>query len=147
MRESPQRPSWKRHFVYRTEHIRTTWKFRIGFVGLVLATVWLTSGWWTVAVARSLVCDANIAPSDAILVENFDHPDYFAFERAARLRRDGFAARVLVPIPTDPTTFEFNDVALGMAEVVARVARLGEFDPVPFREVEPISLNAAHDVL
>jgi hypothetical protein len=146
MRESSTPPRWTRHFVYRTEHTRTTWKFRIGFVALVVLVAWLTRGWWTVAIARSLVCNANSAPSDAILIENFD-PDYGVFERATRLRRDGFAKRVLVPIPTDPDTSKINDVALGTAEMMAMLARLGAMDVVPTGDVEPISLNAAADVL
>jgi hypothetical protein len=145
MPESSNAPRWTRHFVYRTEHTRTTWKFRIAFVALVVVVAWLARGWWTVAIARSLVCDANGAPSDAILVENFD-PDYLVFERATRLRRAGLATRVLVPIQTDPGTTETNAVALGMAEVMAKIARLGPMDIVPIREVEPISFNAAHDV-
>ena len=72
--------------------------------------VWLTHGWWTVAVARSLVCDANAAPSDAILVENFDS-DYLVFERAANLRRAGFAPRVLVPVLADSRYLRASDVA------------------------------------
>src|SRR5436309_323405 len=146
MRDYSKAPRWTRHFVYRAEHTRTTWKFRIGFVALVLVAAWLTRGWWTVAIARSLVCSANSAPSDAILVENFD-PDYLVFERATRLRRAGFATRVLVPISTDPGTSEPNQVALGTAEVMAKIAHLGSMDVVPIREVEPISLNAAYDVL
>ena len=146
MPESSNAPRWTRHVVYRAERTRTTWKFRVGCVALVVVAVWLTRGWWTVAVARSLVCDGNAAPSDAILVENFD-PDYLVFERATRLRRAGFAARVLVPIPTDPGTAKANDVALGTAEVMARIARLGAMDIVPMQAVEPISLNAARDVL
>jgi len=146
MREPTNAPRWTRHFVYRAEHIRTTWKFRVGFVALVIVAAWLTRGWWTVAIAGSLVCDANGAPSDAILVENFD-PDYLVFERATRLRRAGFATRVLVPISTDPGTSEPNHVALGTAEMMAKIARLGAIEVVPMREVEPISLNAARDVL
>jgi hypothetical protein len=115
-------------------------------VALVVVATWLTRGLWTVAIARSLVCDANGAPSDAILVENFD-PDYLVFERATRLRRAGFAARVLVPISTDPGTSEPNLVALGTAELMAKIARIGSIDIVAMREVEPISLNAAHDIL
>ena len=137
---------WTRHFFYRAEHTRTTWKFRLGFLALVIAVLWLTRGWWTVAIARSLVCDANRAPSDAILVENFD-PDYQVFERARDLRRAGLAPRVLVPIQTDPGASTPNAVAIGTAEVMARIARLGTIDIVPIRLVEPFSLNAAHDVL
>jgi hypothetical protein len=136
---------WTRHLFYRTEHVRTTWTLRLGLLAIVIAALWVTRGWWTVAIARSLVCDASRAPSDAILVENFD-PNYLLFERARELRRAGLAARVLVPIRIDPGTSQANDVALGTAEVMARVAGLGPMDIVPIREVEPISLNAARDV-
>jgi hypothetical protein len=102
-------------------------------------------GWWTVAIARSLMCDASLAPSDAILVENFD-PDYLLFERATQLRQAGLAALVLVPIRTDPGTQEPNAVALGTAQVMATISRIGAIEIVPIREVEPITLNAARDV-
>jgi hypothetical protein len=146
MREYPNAPRWTRHFVYRTEHTRTTWKFRVGLVALVLVASWLTRGWWTVAIARSLVCDGNRAPSDAILVENFD-PDYLVFKRATQLREAGSATRVLVPVPRDPGTSDSGSFELATTEMMAKVARLGVFEVVPIRKVEPISLNAALDVL
>jgi hypothetical protein len=146
MRESPDAPRWTRHLAYRTEHIRTTWKFRFGFIALVVVLMWLTHGWWTVAVARSLVCDANAAPSDAILVENFDS-NYLVFERAANLRRAGFAPRVLIPVLADSRTSELSNVGIGTAEVLARISRIGPVDFVPMQEVEPISLNVSRDVL
>jgi len=118
---------------------------RLGLLALVVVALWLTSGCWTQAIARSLVCDANLAPSDAILVENFD-PEYLLFKRAGQLRRAGLAARVLVPIGTDAGTHAPDDVALGMAQVMARIARLGKIEIVPTRGVEPITLNAARDV-
>jgi len=62
------------------------------------------------------------------------------------LRRTGIAGRVLVPIATDPGTQEPNDVALGMAEVMAKISRIGPIDTVPVGEMEPITLNAARDV-
>src|SRR5215472_18576016 len=114
MRQSNGAASWTRHLVYRTEHTRTTWKFRLGFVALIVVTVWLTRGLWTVAVGRSLVCDANGAPSDAILVENFD-PDYLVFERASQLRHDRLAPRVLVPIKADAGSADANAVAVEVA--------------------------------
>ena len=107
--------------------------------------LWLTSGWWTTAIGRSLVCDASLAPSDAILIENFD-PDYLLFERARQLRQSGLARRVFVPIRTDRNMSDLNAVALGTAEVMARISRIGEIETIPIREVEPISLNAARDV-
>ena len=137
-----------RHFAYRSSHLRTTWKFRIGALTLCGLAVWLTSGWWTVAVADSLVCENDAAPSDAILIENFDF-DYLLFERAAQMRRAGLAARVLVPLPVaaDDGTFEVNAVAQGIAETMARISRVGSIDVLPVREVEPISINAARDML
>ena len=84
-------------------------------------------------------------PSDAILVENFG-PDYLLFERAMQLRRTGLAARVLVPIEIDPGTQQPNAVALGTAQVMATISRIGAIEIVPIREVEPITLNAARDV-
>ena len=145
MRETSDPPRWTRHFVYRSERTRTTWKLRLAIVALVTVSAWLTREWWSVAIARSLVCDADGAPSEAMLLENFD-PDYRVFERAGELRRDGFATRVLVPIGPDGATSESNSVDVGIAEMMARTARLGAIDIVPIRKVEPISLNAARDV-
>jgi hypothetical protein len=136
---------WTRHLFYRAAHTRTTWKLRLGLLTLVVLALWLTSGWWTAAIARSLVCEADAAPSDAILVENFD-ADYLVFERASALRRAGLTARVLVPVSSDPRTSEPDDVARGTAELMARIAGLGPIEVVPVRDVEPISLNAARDI-
>jgi hypothetical protein len=146
MRQKPfTNTRWRRHFFYPVNHARTTWKLRFGLLAFVVVTAWLTSGWWTVAIARSLVCDASVAPSDAILIENFD-PDYLLFERARQLRQAGFAARVLVPVHTDTGSAEPNDVALGVAQVMTRIARTGATEIITIREVEPITLNAARDV-
>lgn len=143
---SPDTPHWTRHILYRSEHTRTTWKFRLGFIALVLLIGWLTRGWWSIAIADSLVCDANVAPSDAILVENFD-PDYLTFETAARLRNAGVASRVLVPVAKSEDDSGISRVSLGVAEVMAKIAHLDSIEVVPIREVEPISLNAAGDIL
>lgn len=143
---------WTRHFFYRTEHVRTTWKFRSGLVAVVVLMGWLTSHWWTVAVARSLVCEESVASSDAILAENFD-PDYLVLERAGQLRDAGIASRVLVPVQAhtwvegDPGSSQVDAVAMGITDVIARLARVGAFDIVPVRQDEPISLNTARDIL
>jgi hypothetical protein len=138
-------PRWTRHFVHRSPHLRTTWRFRLGLAALLLGIAALTSGCWTVALARSLVCSSDTAPSDAILIENFD-PEYLLFERAARLYRAGLAPRVLVPVPADAGTIEPNAVLSAIAETMARIGRLPAIDIVPVREVEPISLHAAVDI-
>jgi hypothetical protein len=136
---------WTRHLVYRAEVTRTTWKLRIGFVVFVLLLLRLTSGWWTVAIARSLVCDASVAPSDAILVETFDL-NFSLFERAADLRHAGLAGRVLVPLQAESTTQEPKAITVAVMELMAARSGLGPIELVPVREVEPITLNATRDV-
>ena len=146
MRDRAHAHRWTRHFVYRSERLRTTWTFRLGLVATMVAAVWLTSGWWTVAVARSLACQGQPARSDAIVIENFDIDNYLVFERAGELRRAGLAPRVLVPVMSDAHQRP-NAVALGTTRLLTDLARVGDVDIVPIREVEPISLNAARDVL
>ena len=141
---SPNAPGWTRHFVHRSQRVTTTWKLRLGCAVLVAGAVWATSAWWTVAFARSLVCDRHVAVSDAILLENFD-PDYVLFERATALRHSGIAPRVLVPVRTDGDG-QPNAVALGIARVMAQIAHLDDMQVVPIREVEPISLNAGRQI-
>jgi len=145
MRDSADARRWTRHFFYRAERTRTTWKFRIALVAFLLAATWLTRGWWTVAIGRSLVCQENLAPSDAILIENFD-PSYLLFERARNIREAGLATRVLVPVPMDATTSEVKPIELATSELMVKLSRLGQFEVVKITEVEPISLNAARDV-
>ena len=145
MPEPAAAPRWTRHFVYRTEQTKTTWKFRLGLLMFAAVLLWLTSGWWTTAIGRSLVCEASLAPSDAILIENFD-PDYLLFERARQLRQAGLASRVLVPIRADKGGSELSAVALGIVDVMARISRIGPIETIPVRETEPITLNVARDV-
>ncbi len=137
---------WTRHFYYRREHTRTTWTLRLGLLAAAALVMWATSGCWAAAVGRSLVCEPDSRPSDAILVENFDN-DYLVFERAAGLRRRGRAPLVLVPVWTGSGREQLSEAGLAVAEAMARVSRLGDFTPVPVRDVEPISLNVARDVL
>ena len=136
---------WARYLVYRAEHTRTTWTLRIAVALVTVGALWATSSWCTEAIGRSLVCEADPGPADAILIENFD-PNYLLFERARQLRRAGVASRVLVPIRMDRRSEEPNDVALGIAEVMTRISRVGEIEIIPTREVEPITLNAIRDV-
>ena len=131
--------------MYRAERTRPTWKLRFGLLALLAAGLWLTSGWWTVSLARGLVCEATAEPSDAILIENLE-PNYLLYERAGQLRRAGLAPRVLVPVFADPGTREANDVALGTAELIARLSRIGPIDLFPVRQAEPITATVARDV-
>ena len=147
MRRTPEDPHWTRHIFYRSERTRTTWKFRFAVLGVLAFAGWLSRDSLTIAIADSLICDSSAVPSDAILVENFD-PDYLAFETAARLRKDRVAPRILVPIKMSAQEESgLSLVSLGIAQVMANIAHLGAFEVVPIREVEPISLNAASDIL
>src|SRR5438105_1857329 len=108
---------------------------------VVVLTTTLTSRFRTAQVARSLTCAESIAPSDAILIENFD-PNYLLFERAEALERAGLAPTALVPVEASaPNTA--NLVSSGIAEVMAHYARLRAWRTIPIGFAEPISLNAA----
>ena len=133
---------WRRHFFSTRVRVKTTWKLRLGVLVLAVVAVAATRDLWLSRIAASLVCTQSVAPSDVIVVENFD-PSYVVFERAAELQKAGVAPRALVPVQAarDPRTV--NPIFNGFAEVMARYARLEVWDAVPIQEVEPISLNAA----
>jgi hypothetical protein len=57
------------------------------------------AGWWSVAIASSMECDANTAPSGASLLQNFDSNHLL------------FATRAMVPLRTDSGTSDTNAVA------------------------------------
>src|SRR5215831_1451564 len=69
---------WQRHFFYRKESLKTTWKFRLALLMLVILLVSVTRGFWMLRIGQSLVCTEEIRPSDVLLVENFN-PDYLVF--------------------------------------------------------------------
>jgi hypothetical protein len=111
-------------------------------LGALLAGA-LTRGLWLPWIARGLVCEETSASGDAIVVENFD-PSYLVFERAAALQRTGSAMRVLVPVASSKEDGAVaNPVSRGIAELMARFARLDSPEIVPIREAEPYALNAA----
>src|SRR5207237_4777850 len=120
--------------------LRRSWKLALGLLVVILATT-LTSRFWTAQIARSLTCAESRAPSDAILVENFD-PNFLLFERAAALENEGLAALTLVPVETSREPNVANPVSLGIAEVMARQARLRRWRPIFIGINAPISLNA-----
>jgi hypothetical protein len=107
---------------------------------IVVAAV-VTSRWWTAVIARSLVCAEQIERSDALLVENFD-PTYLLFERAEALEKAGAARTTLIPVEAADTDVA-NPVSRGIAEVMARQARLRVWRVIPIGYTEPIALNAS----
>jgi len=108
----------------------------------VIVAATLATGYWTAQIARSLICAEEIVPSDAMLIENFD-PNYLLFERAETLEKAGIAPVALVPVETSSKPNVANPVSQGIAEVMARQARLRAWRTIPIEITEPISLNAA----
>ena len=133
---------WPRHLFQKKESIKTTWKLRLAIVLLPLLVIPLTRSFWSMSIGQSLTCTENIGRSDIILVENID-PDYLLFERAAALRNAGLASRVLVPVQVSHASERANSVSIGVAELMARVARVQAPEIMPILALEPISLNAA----
>ena len=140
-----QGSQWQRHFFSKKESIKTTWKFRLVLLMLVMLLVSVTRGFWTLRIGQSLVCTEEMSPSDVILVENFD-PHYLVFERAAALHKRGLAVRVLVPTDASHDPERTDLVSRGITELMARVARLQDPEILPIRIFEPVRLNAAYQV-
>jgi hypothetical protein len=136
---------WRRHLLHTRPCVKTTWKLRLGMLLVLILAVTLTQQFWIVQIGHSLVCAQEVAPSDVILIENFD-PNYVVFERAAALERAGLAPRTLVPVQASRDPGVPNPIFKGIAEVMARQARLTTWEAVPIQEIEPISLNAAGQV-
>ena len=139
-----RKSGWQRYFLYRKESLRTTWILRVSLVLFVVLLVWATRTFWTMKLGQSLVCQEQIAPSDALLVENFD-PEYVVFERAAALQRKGVGDKVFVPVVAADSEMP-NTISEGLAELMARVARLTNMQIIPIVETEPISLNSANQI-
>src|ERR1700691_6093588 len=123
--------SLSRHFVYRKESLRTTWKLRLALAGGLALLVFLTRGSWIPGIARSLTCVEHVRTADAILVENFD-VDYLPFERAAALQQEGFSSKILVPVMA-PTESSDSSVDEGIVEVMTRIARLKDWQTIRIR--------------
>src|SRR2546425_7641579 len=137
--------AWRRHFFYTNESVKTTWTFRVATLVVVILTAVVTRGFWVPRIGRSLVCVEDLAPSDAILIENLT-PNYLLFERAAALKRRGLAPRTLVPVEASSDPEVANAISKGIAELMARQARLAEWEIILIREAEPISLNTAAQI-
>lgn len=136
---------WQRHFFYRRESLKMTWKFRLALLILLVLLVSVTRGFWISRIGQSLVCTEEIAPSDVILVENFD-PHYLVFERAAALHKAGLAASVLVPTDASRDSENADLVSQGITELMIRTAQLQNPELLPIQISEPISLNAASQI-
>jgi len=127
------------------ESIKTTWKFRLGVPIVVILIGSLTRGFWVPTIGQGLVCTEEVGPSDVIVVENFG-PNYLLFERAAALQKRGFSARIVVPTQASGDPEAANTVSKDIAESMARVAQIQNLQIIPIREIEPVTLNASHQI-
>ncbi len=133
-------------FFYRAEVWKTTIGFRLLPLVCVAVILAATHGWWAPAIGWSLACSGEASASDVILVENLEH-GYLLFERAAELQQRGYGPRVLVLVhASNVASREFERVPEGFASVMTEVSRLEDPELVPFKEAEPITLSAAHQV-
>jgi hypothetical protein len=79
-------------------------------------------------------------------VENFT-PSYLLFKRAAALQRTAVSARILVPVSASGDDAAVaNPVSRGIAELMARFARLDRLEIIAIRQVEPYTLNTAYQI-
>ena len=136
---------WTRHFLYKRECVKTTWKFRALLLALAVLLVVATRPVWTRLLARPLVCGGTPQTSEAILIENLE-PEYLLFEHVALLRSRGLTGRVLVPVQASPDPRQPAQLAGEVVAVMARVARMPAPEIIPVREFEPLSLNVARQV-
>jgi hypothetical protein len=114
----------RRFFFHKTESVRTTWKFRLLLLLVLFVSLALARDLRILAAGRTLVCNASVQPSDAILIDNFEL-NYLVFERAEQLKSKGIATLVFVPIAASYESGQIQPsrVFTGIAEVMAGVAR------------------------
>src|SRR5262249_42871878 len=55
-------------------------------------------------------------------------------------------SRAVVPVQVSSDPLIPNAIEQGIAELMARQARMGSWETIPIREVEPITLNAATQI-
>ena len=147
-------PSWfrgsavGRRILVEKSVVRTSWPVRLAVLAALLVFLALTGRFWLLAVSHSLVHRSELRPADAIIVENLE-TEYLLYERASRLQREGLAPRVIIPIlaPPEDLVHPEGSVLVGLAGVMIRVSRLRDPELVTLRELEPISLNAARQLL
>jgi len=145
-RKTPTPNRWYRHLFHRKEVLKTTWKLRLLVILVLISSVVLPRRFWAKEIGQSLVCSEQADHSDALLLENFDI-HYLVFERAAALEKVGLAPRAFVPTSMSRNSSAPNEVSRRFVEVMVSMSGLKQYEIIPIREIEPISLNAAKQIL
>jgi hypothetical protein len=138
--------NWREWAIYRTTRYKTTWKLRLGLAALLVLLAVATRGGWIPAIARGLVAQPGPCRPDVIVVDNLVS-DYMLFKKAGALGKLEGARMVLVPVRSSGKDPDKPDAVTGeIAAVMVRQARLQPCRFLPFREVEPFTLNVARQV-
>ena len=117
-----------------------TW-LAIAVIVLVVGIV-ASREFWLRAIGNSLVYQASVGSSDAILIDNVEI-NYLLFERAQRLESQGLSTLVLVPVFRAGSSNQPGPVELGFVNVVCDLLRLNNCTTFAAPQREPISLNLA----
>ena len=133
------------HFFYRKEVLKTTWKFRLLLVLVLVALVVLPHRFWARQIGHSLLCKQNSDTSDALLLENFNL-NYGVFMRGSALQKAGVAPRVLIPSLFDVNRLGITESSMQLTRLAAQAAKLETFELIPIREREPVAQNAAKQI-
>ncbi|HEY7617724.1 MAG TPA: hypothetical protein VH744_13035 [Terriglobales bacterium] len=142
MTELPKRKSW----ILEEKRVRvTTWKFRLVALLAAVSLFWVTYPAWLVAIGDSLLHEQRLEPADVILLENYD-TEYAVYETAHSLVQAGLSSRVLVPVRTEQEAPHIDAVEIGFAEVLSRAAGINNWEILPVKHIEPVSLNVARQI-
>jgi hypothetical protein len=132
-----------RHYFYnRKEVTRTTWRFRVLILVILISTLTLTRTFWAPVLGWSLVNRNPIAKSDVILINNQD-VQYLLFERTGELQKKGMANRVVVPVEAGGQDGVPGLVPREIAKIMSRVGQIGNPEFWAYYQVEPITYNLA----
>lgn len=136
---------WKGWSLKKKQVTVTTWKFRLLILLVLVSVPCLSYPAWLVAIGSSLLHTEKLEPAEVILVENFD-TEYSVFETAQGLVQAGYASRVLVPVRARKEATQAGSVEKGFVEVMSQVAGIKEWEILPVRHIEPVSLNVARQI-
>ncbi len=131
-------------FLYKEEVVKTTWKLRITLFAVFMIFCLVTGRFWLVWVGQSLIYEDKLAPTDVILVENFEAPFLAGLSRAVKLRDEGYSERILVVrlIPRESRFISSN--FLGQVwDSYCQAVGIDDPEIVAVEQVEPVTKNMA----
>jgi len=140
------RQTLKELFFYKAEVVKTTWKLRITLLVFLMIFCLVTGRFWLLLVGRSLIHEDELAPSDVIVVENFEGPFFEGLSRAVRLQEEGFSPRILV-LRLLPRESGFSSTLLEQIwDSYCHAVGIHDPEIVAVKQVEPITFNIAQQL-